>query len=71
MAFTFDVTGGFTPQTINLAASATSAASTTTNVLPVSLYSIPAFSMLAVVDSQARGLLMVDIRSAAVAANYN
>lgn len=72
MTFLFDVNGGFTPQSISLGSSTTITGTTTQpSVLPVSLAPIPTFSMMAAVDSQTRGLLLIDLRTATVTNSFN
>lgn len=64
MSFGFEVTGGFSPQTVAL--------NDTNNntVLPVSIAAIPTFNQLGVVDSQNRGLIMIDLRTGRVADSF-
>lgn len=62
MVFGFQVEGGFEGQGLSL-----TTALDTTNILPVSLTTLPAFAGMAIVDSQDRGLILVDLRTATVA----
>lgn len=63
MAFGFEVMGGFATQSIALS-------SNTSQVLPVAMNLVPSFGQLGVVDSQSRGLLMIDLRTTRLAASF-
>lgn len=63
MTFAFEVGGGFGIASIRLT-------SETTSVLPVQLKSLPTFGGLGVVDSQSRGLMMIDVRTARIADQF-
>ncbi|HSC88474.1 MAG TPA: hypothetical protein VLC09_14425 [Polyangiaceae bacterium] len=60
MSFGFEVQGGFSPMVVPLTDTSI------TTVLPVSLTPVPTFGGMAVVDSQSRGLMMIDLQAAAV-----
>lgn len=62
MVFGFQVEGGFQGQGLSL-----TRVLGTTNILPVSLTTLPSFAGMAIVDSQDRGLILVDLRTATVA----
>lgn len=64
MTFGFEVTGGFASQTVALTEQNSNV------VLPVSIVSVPTFGQLGIVDSQNRGLMMLDLRTAQVAAKF-
>jgi len=64
MSFGFEVIGGFVSQTVPLTDA------TNRVILPVSLTAIPSFGQLAVVDSQNRGLMMIDLQVARVADSF-
>src|SRR5690606_1434862 len=63
MSYAFDVVGGFAALGISLTGN-------TSFILPVSLNPIPGFDMLAVVDSQDRGLMLVSLRGVGVQASF-
>lgn len=63
MAFSVTVNGGFRNQRISLTGE-------TSNVLPVSLVPIPTFDGLGVVDSQDRGLIILDMKRPRVADQF-
>ncbi len=67
MAFSFEVTGGFQSQGLPLTGISVGGTSV---VLPVSLVHIPTFNAMGVVDSQDRGLIMVDLLEAEVAGTF-
>jgi hypothetical protein len=64
MAFLFDVGGGFLIDSVNLSSV------TRTNVLPVSLATVPSFGAAGVVDAQDRGVLLIEVRSNSVVTQF-
>ncbi|MCH2109421.1 MAG: hypothetical protein MK135_08825 [Polyangiaceae bacterium] len=66
MTFSVEVIGGFQNQGIQL----TGVATDTAVILPVSLTALPSFQAMGVVDSQDRGLLMIDLFSSRVAGAF-
>ena len=65
MTFAVEVSGGFVSSGISLTQD-----TGTTTLLPVSMGLVPFFGQIGVVDSQNRGLIMVDLRTAGVAATF-
>jgi hypothetical protein len=61
MTFSYDVTGGFSSLSISLTRNDTS------QILPLSLTRVPGVEMLAAVDSQDRGLMLLSLDTIAVA----
>jgi hypothetical protein len=66
MIFATTVTGGFTALTVPLI----DTVNNNKNVLPVSLTPVTTFGQLAVVDSQSRGLMMIDLQAAYMARSF-
>jgi hypothetical protein len=64
MAFVFDVGGGFIMDGLSLPALARA------SVLPESLLAVPTFGAVGVVDAADRGLMIVDVRSNAIATQF-
>lgn len=64
MAFGFEVVGGFRGDQISLTNLGTS------SILPVSISPVPTFGALGVVDSQNRGLIMIDVENSDVAWSF-
>ncbi len=65
MTFGFEVTGGFRNQKLSL-----TTGTGTSVLLPLTLSSVGAEPLLGVVDSQDRGLIMIDLRSLTVASAF-
>lgn len=63
MAFGLEVIGGFQGRAISLTLGSQI-------VLPVSIQEVPTFGSLGVVDSQNRGLMMIDVKNSGVAWSY-
>lgn len=63
MTYAYDVVGGFAPLAMSL--------TTNTNViLPVAMKAVPGFDLLAVVDSQDRGLMLLSLRGVGVRTSF-
>ncbi len=63
MSFAFEVTGGFNEMSVSLTKDSNV-------VLPVSMTTVPTFGGIGIVDSQNRGLMMVDIANSQVVQSF-
>jgi hypothetical protein len=63
LSFLYEVIGGFQPLTIPLTGSSNV-------ILPVSMVEVPTFGAFGVVDSQNRGLMMLDVANSHIAQSF-